>query len=122
MSQASLCPEPIPEPGKHYLCAGYRKFFMHIRKYLHAMTTLLGHGLPVTEVMKAIDGPLLVNLEKSARNRNCWRRRFQLKGIDGLGQPTRSNPELCCSRAINACQNDLHNFCADIKPGEGRPA
>jgi hypothetical protein len=36
---------------------------MHIRKYLHAMATLLGHGLPVTEVMKAIDGPLLINLD-----------------------------------------------------------
>jgi len=54
---------PYQEAGRHYLCAGYRKFFMHIRKYLHAMTTLLGHGLPVTEVMKAIDGPLLINLD-----------------------------------------------------------
>jgi uncharacterized protein len=51
------------EAGLHYLCAGYRKFFMHIRKYLHAMATLLGHGLPVTEVMKAIDGTLLINLD-----------------------------------------------------------
>ena len=54
---------PHQEAGRHYLCAGYSKFFMHIRKYLHAMTTLLGHGLPVTEVMKAIDGPLLINLD-----------------------------------------------------------
>jgi len=54
---------PYQEPGRHYLCAGYRKFFMHIRKYLHAMTTLLSYGLPVTEVMKAIDGPLLINLD-----------------------------------------------------------
>jgi uncharacterized protein len=53
---------PYDEPGQHYLCAGYRKFFMHIRKYLHAMTTLLSHGLPVSEVMKAVDGPLLINL------------------------------------------------------------
>jgi hypothetical protein len=27
------------------------------------MATLLGHGLPVTEVMKAVDGPLLINLD-----------------------------------------------------------
>ena len=55
---------PCQEPGLHYLCAGYRKFFMHIRKYLHAMTTLLSHGLPVTEVMKAVDGPLAIRLDK----------------------------------------------------------
>ena len=59
---------PYQEPGLHYLCAGYRKFFMHIRKYLHAMATLLAHGLPVTEVMKAIDGPLLVRLGPEATN------------------------------------------------------
>lgn len=29
------------EPGLHYLCEGYKKFFLHIRKYLRAMTTLL---------------------------------------------------------------------------------
>jgi uncharacterized protein len=59
---------PYQEPGLHYLCAGYRKFFLHIRKYLHAMATLLAHGLPVTEVMKAIDGPLLVRLGPEATN------------------------------------------------------
>jgi len=48
------------EPGLHYLCAGYNKFFRHIRKYLRAMTTLLEHGVPVSEVMKAVDGPLLI--------------------------------------------------------------
>jgi hypothetical protein len=41
---------------------------MHIRKYLHAMATLLAHGLPVTEVMKAIDGPLLVRLGPETTN------------------------------------------------------
>ena len=48
------------EPGLHYLCAGYSKFFRHIRKYLRAMTTLLEHGVPVAEVMKAVEGPLLI--------------------------------------------------------------
>ncbi len=56
------------ESGLHYLCPGYNKFFRHIRKYLHAMATLLGHGMPVTEVMKAIDGPLLVRLGPEATN------------------------------------------------------
>jgi uncharacterized protein len=53
---------PYEEPGLHYLCAGYKKFFQHIRKYLHAMATLLEHGFPASEVMKAVDGPLALNL------------------------------------------------------------
>jgi uncharacterized protein len=36
---------------------------MHIRKYLRAIATLLEHGFPASEVMKAIDGPLVLNLE-----------------------------------------------------------
>jgi len=59
---------PSQEPGLHYLCAGYRKFFMHIRKYLHAMTTLLSHGLPVTEMMKAVDGPLAIRLDREVNH------------------------------------------------------
>ncbi|OHB33029.1 MAG: anaerobic sulfatase maturase [Desulfuromonadaceae bacterium GWC2_58_13] len=50
------------EPGLHYLCAGYKKFFRHIRKYLRAMTTLLEHGVPVSEVMKAVKGPLVIRV------------------------------------------------------------
>jgi uncharacterized protein len=48
------------EPGLHYLCAGYKKFFRHIRKYLRAMTTLLANDLPVSLVMQAVDGPVIV--------------------------------------------------------------
>jgi uncharacterized protein len=48
------------EPGLHYLCGGYLKFFLHIRKYLKAMTTLLEHGYPAAQVMEAIKGPLLI--------------------------------------------------------------
>ncbi len=55
---------PYDEPGLHYLCEGYRKFFLHIRKYLKAMTTLLEHGLPVSYVMDAVKGPLVVKIEK----------------------------------------------------------
>jgi uncharacterized protein len=53
------------EPGLHYLCAGYSKFFRHIRKYLRAITTLLEHGVPVSEVMKAVEGPLLIRVADS---------------------------------------------------------
>jgi len=48
------------EPGLHYLCPGYRKFFRHIRKYLHAMTQLLENDLPVSLIMEAVKGPLLI--------------------------------------------------------------
>jgi uncharacterized protein len=51
---------PHGEPGLHYLCAGYKKFFLHIRKYQRAMTTLLENDLPVSLVMQAIDGPLVI--------------------------------------------------------------
>ena len=48
------------EPGLHYLCGGYKKFFMHIRKYLHAMTQLLESGQPVSLIMEALKGPLVI--------------------------------------------------------------
>jgi len=53
---------PTGEPGLHYLCAGYRKFFLHIRKYLRAMTTLLENGLPASRVMDAVKGPLVIQM------------------------------------------------------------
>ena len=51
---------PSGEPGLHYLCEGYRKFFLHIGRYLKAITTLLENGLPASRVMDAIDAPLLI--------------------------------------------------------------
>ncbi len=48
------------EPGLHYLCPGYKKFFRHIRKYLRVMTTLLENGLPPSYVMDALKGPLVI--------------------------------------------------------------
>ena len=53
------------EPGLHYLCAGYKKFFLHIRKYLRAMTQLLENGLPASYVMDAVKGPLVIKLDKN---------------------------------------------------------
>ena len=55
------------EPGLHYLCAGYRKFFLHIRKYLRVMTQLLENGLPVSLVMEAMKGPLVITKGEVAR-------------------------------------------------------
>lgn len=51
---------PDGEPGLHYLCAGYKKFFRHIRKYQLAMATLLENDLPVAYVMEAVRGPLVI--------------------------------------------------------------
>lgn len=48
------------EPGLHYLCPGYVKFFRHIRKYLRAMTQLLENDLPVSYIMEAVKGPLII--------------------------------------------------------------
>jgi uncharacterized protein len=48
------------EPGLQYLCAGYKRFFLHIRKYLRAMATLLENDLPASRVMEAIKGPLVI--------------------------------------------------------------
>jgi len=55
------------EPGLQYLCEGYKKFFTHIRKYCHAMTQLLEHGLPAAYVMDATKGPLVVKLDEARR-------------------------------------------------------
>ena len=53
------------EPGLHYLCAGYKKFFLHIRKYLRAMTQLLENGLSASLVMDALKGPLVITKGKT---------------------------------------------------------
>jgi uncharacterized protein len=54
---------PDGEPGLNYLCAGYKKFYLHAKKYLHAMATLIEHGLPAEYVMEAVKGPLVVRLD-----------------------------------------------------------
>jgi uncharacterized protein len=54
------------EPGLHYLCAGYKKFFFHIRKYLRVMAQLLENGLSPSLVMQAIKGPLVIPLRQNA--------------------------------------------------------
>jgi uncharacterized protein len=51
---------PTGEPGLHYLCEGFRKFFLHIGKYLKVMATLLENGLPASKVMDAMKGPLVI--------------------------------------------------------------
>ena len=50
------------EPGLQYLCEGYRKFFLHIRRYLRVMAQLIEHGYPASLVMDAIKGPLAITV------------------------------------------------------------
>ena len=50
------------EPGLHYLCKGYKKFFRHIQKYLRVMARLLENSLPAAMVMDAIKAPLVVQV------------------------------------------------------------
>jgi uncharacterized protein len=50
------------EPGLQHLCAGYKKFFLNIRKYLRVMAQLLENDLPLSLVMKAVKGPLVISI------------------------------------------------------------
>ena len=54
------------EPGLHYLCVGYKKFFRHIRKYLRVMTQLLENGLSPALVMEAVKGPLVIRQDRGS--------------------------------------------------------
>jgi uncharacterized protein len=57
------------EFGLNYLCSGYKKFFLHISKYLRVMTTLLEHGLPASYVMDAAKGPPLIRMDDKKTDR-----------------------------------------------------
>ena len=57
------------EPGLQFLCAGYKKFFLHIRKYLRVMAQLLENNLPVSLVMEAVQGPLVIPINPNTTER-----------------------------------------------------
>ncbi len=57
----------VGDPGLQYLCAGYRKFFRYIRKYLRAMALLLENDLPASHVMDAIRSPIVIPLAAVGR-------------------------------------------------------
>ena len=50
------------EPGLNYLCVGHKKFFRHINKYMIAMRQLIDNNLPVSHIMEATRGPLVIKL------------------------------------------------------------
>jgi len=59
---------PYGGPGLNYLCPGYKKYFQHITKYLNALRQILEKGLPASDIMKAVQGPLVVKLPAEGGN------------------------------------------------------
>lgn len=55
----------------HYLCAGYRMFYRHIHPYMKAMAQLISNNLPVTDVMKLKNGPLIYMQDPSVSSSGC---------------------------------------------------
>ncbi|MDH3346494.1 MAG: anaerobic sulfatase maturase [Desulfobulbaceae bacterium] len=53
------------KPALNYLCKGYKRYFLYIRKYLHAMSQLLENGLPASHIMLAFKGPIAINVSKN---------------------------------------------------------
>jgi uncharacterized protein len=45
---------PTGEPGLNYLCAGYKKFFRHIKPAMSVMSQLIQSGRPAADIMKMI--------------------------------------------------------------------
>ncbi|MFP5106178.1 anaerobic sulfatase maturase [Neobacillus sp. C211] len=48
------------EQGLNYLCAGYKKYFNHIHRYMKVMVQLIENGLPASEIMEVIKRPLII--------------------------------------------------------------
>ncbi|WP_338452693.1 anaerobic sulfatase maturase [Niallia oryzisoli] len=51
---------PDGEAGLNYLCAGYKKYFTHIHRYMKAMVQLLEHGLPASKIADLINHPIVI--------------------------------------------------------------
>jgi uncharacterized protein len=51
---------PHGEPGLHYLCAGYKRFFKHSAKYMMAFRKLIELDLEPAYIMRAIGRPLVI--------------------------------------------------------------
>lgn len=52
---------PLGEKGQYYLCQSNKKFYAHISKYLRGMAQLIENDLPVSMIMQAVDGPLVID-------------------------------------------------------------
>jgi uncharacterized protein len=48
------------EPGLSYLCAGYKKYFRHIHRYMKVMAKLIENDLPASQVMEVVNRPVVI--------------------------------------------------------------
>lgn len=60
------------QPGLHYLCKGYRKFYHFIRKYMTAFGHLIEHDLPCDYIMQAIDQPTMFVSKTTGQQLMMW--------------------------------------------------
>jgi len=58
------CPKRRFVKGLNYLCPGYKRYFQHIDRYMRTMAQLLSYDRPVSDIMKASNGPPIINLDK----------------------------------------------------------
>lgn len=56
---------PDGEAGLNYLCSGYKKYFHHIHRYMKVFAQLIDNGLPASDIMQVIKGPLIVRSNTS---------------------------------------------------------
>jgi uncharacterized protein len=62
---------PDGEPGLNYLCAGYRRFFMHCRPYTERMAALLWAGDQPESLMEQLRAEEAGALPRAGRNDPC---------------------------------------------------
>lgn len=62
---------PDGEPGLNYLCAGYRRFFMHCRPYTERMAALRWSGHQPELLMEQLRAEEVTALPKAGRNDPC---------------------------------------------------
>lgn len=55
---------PDGEQGLNYLCDGYKKYFLHIHKYMKVMVQLLENGMSASNVMDVIKTPIVIRKNK----------------------------------------------------------
>lgn len=62
---------PDGEPGLNYLCAGYRRFFNHVRPYARRILALLQAGRPAAQLMTELQAEETAKWRSAGRNDPC---------------------------------------------------